>query len=870
MADNQSAAPAAPQDAIKGILDGIQGVDNEVRAQAWDAYHNSTSGDDFQKQMDGVNIPREIKAKLWDTKYPSPATTEEQVKNYKPSVPSRLDSMVPGIKSIYGSLKEHPLQFLEGAAAGAGNLILAPLPHEAYDFMDKDRKPDNRGIVQRVLHPAPGPFSVNPDPNSAEQAGAVTGELGASVPMAVDAAGALVKLPKAVTAISDLYQGIKNPALRGSSALRMAAPSEAAQAASDTATASNLGRQPVPAGIETGQLELGVGENKPQGIVLPKGAARAVPRPDLPSETPSKQVQLPFDQEPAPEVSRVETGQQELPLNLEKKPDEGIVLPKGAEKAKPAPLAPEPPSPQQTLPFDAKPEPAPAPVQEAPAPTQREQLRKLTDKAVKDKEANLIPLKVKPEEAEITPAEARKSEAAVAKNKAVEPGKPVETKAAAPEQKAPEQTQRSATDRRQNNESVQTERRQGARRESDFDLVNERMAALDKKVSGPPSPEEVREEAIRSQAARGGVQSKYTGKTTPAPAELPKAPAEAPTPIAKEPTAAPASAEQPQLGQFETKDSGTRTGRIVSVSGDSVTVETIPAKGKAPERMTLGKGEVTPVDKAGNKVGWADEAKPIATAPEAKPATDTAAERKTEPQAEKEENEKKPVAEEKPTPEAAKPEKVSKSEATKMEKRYGKVMSAHMQSGTDPSLAKAVEKATHKQLAEFANKEGLFKPGSPYADWEEGDLSRKGLDGHLSPNKDAIHGQLLTRPGLRDKFVKFILGEEGPGAVPVVKPTPKHPSGGFPVAEVEQGGHAGGGVVSEEELARNASNYTVSKGGQLSYHGKQFAPESTPSGSTHVSVRKDGTYLVNDGPDLTSSQLKNLSEAVGKKLTRAY
>lgn len=70
---------------------------------------------------------------------------------------------------------------------------------------------------------------------------------------------------------------------------------------------------------------------------------------------------------------------------------------------------------------------------------------------------------------------------------------------------------------------------------------------------------------------------------------------------------------------------------------------------------------------------------------------------------------------------------------------------------------------------------------------------------------------------------------------------PKHPS------EMMQGGHAGGGVASVEELSRPGSNYVVGKQGALTYHGKSFAPESTPIGSAHVTVMPDGNFRVNEG-----------------------
>lgn len=86
-----------------------------------------------------------------------------------------------------------------------------------------------------------------------------------------------------------------------------------------------------------------------------------------------------------------------------------------------------------------------------------------------------------------------------------------------------------------------------------------------------------------------------------------------------------------------------------------------------------------------------------------------------------------------------------------------------------------------------------------------------------------------------------------------------------------QGGHAGNGVSSVEELSRPGANYIVSKSGQLTYHGKSFAPETTPAGSSHVTVLPDGTLQVNAGPQLNASQQGALRFAVKKQpwLTKA-
>lgn len=82
-----------------------------------------------------------------------------------------------------------------------------------------------------------------------------------------------------------------------------------------------------------------------------------------------------------------------------------------------------------------------------------------------------------------------------------------------------------------------------------------------------------------------------------------------------------------------------------------------------------------------------------------------------------------------------------------------------------------------------------------------------------------------------------------------------------------QGGHAGGGVNSIEEISRPGTNYVVSKSGQLTYHGKSFAPESTPAGASHVTVLPDGQIRVNEGPQLTPAQVFSIRRALPKTMS---
>ncbi len=68
-----AAAPQTEQDPVRGILDPLTGVDKNVKALAWDTFHQSQDQGTFKTKLDALQLPKEVKAKLWDAKYP-PAT----------------------------------------------------------------------------------------------------------------------------------------------------------------------------------------------------------------------------------------------------------------------------------------------------------------------------------------------------------------------------------------------------------------------------------------------------------------------------------------------------------------------------------------------------------------------------------------------------------------------------------------------------------------------------------------------------------------------------------------------------------------------------------------------------------------------------
>jgi hypothetical protein len=207
--------------------------------------------------------------------------------------------------------------------------------------------------------------------------------------------------------------------------------------------------------------------------------------------------------------------------------------------------------------------------------------------------------------------------------------------------------------------------------------------------------------------------------------------------------------------------------------------------------------------------------------------------------------------------------KLNETAKRALAKRVGQIAAEHFANNPNEELQSAMLNGTREQYRDFANQQGYFRPADPDGEWTLEDFSRKGgKSGELAPNKRFVNEQILSH-GHGDAFVEHVNGAKAAAA--------KHPSGGFPatIAELPQGGHAGGGVSSIEELRRPGQNYVI-RGTTLTYHGKAFDPGSTPAGSTHLNVRPDGSYLVNSGPGLTPAQERALTKAVGQTVYRIF
>src|SRR5258708_38626610 len=113
----QATAPATPapiSDPAEQILRSAQGVDMNVQADAWDAFHQSKNEDELTQRLQNINIPQNVKANLWDAKrLAAPkvqpgALTESEAANYainqsRAGVPPMETST---LGSVYHSLVE--------------------------------------------------------------------------------------------------------------------------------------------------------------------------------------------------------------------------------------------------------------------------------------------------------------------------------------------------------------------------------------------------------------------------------------------------------------------------------------------------------------------------------------------------------------------------------------------------------------------------------------------------------------------------------------------------------------------------------------------------------------------------------------------
>ena len=86
-----SATPNTPD--IQTLLDA-SGAPQDVKANAWDAYHQTGNQQDFQTRFDKLQIPQETKASLWDMKFSPQASAAPS----SPAIPP-----IPALQAAHGA-----------------------------------------------------------------------------------------------------------------------------------------------------------------------------------------------------------------------------------------------------------------------------------------------------------------------------------------------------------------------------------------------------------------------------------------------------------------------------------------------------------------------------------------------------------------------------------------------------------------------------------------------------------------------------------------------------------------------------------------------------------------------------------------------
>lgn len=86
-------------DPAESILRGAQGLDNNARRDAWDAFTNSHDEDELTNKLQSMNLPQSVKAALWNAKYQASqkalsAARQQEATTDKPGFAQRLRESV--------------------------------------------------------------------------------------------------------------------------------------------------------------------------------------------------------------------------------------------------------------------------------------------------------------------------------------------------------------------------------------------------------------------------------------------------------------------------------------------------------------------------------------------------------------------------------------------------------------------------------------------------------------------------------------------------------------------------------------------------------------------------------------------------------
>jgi hypothetical protein len=90
------AQPIQQADPAEQILRLAQGLDDNSRADAWDAFHNSANEDELAGKLQNMNLPQETKASLWDAKQKFVQASAQPAKPKQLQTGGMADILPPG------------------------------------------------------------------------------------------------------------------------------------------------------------------------------------------------------------------------------------------------------------------------------------------------------------------------------------------------------------------------------------------------------------------------------------------------------------------------------------------------------------------------------------------------------------------------------------------------------------------------------------------------------------------------------------------------------------------------------------------------------------------------------------------------------
>ncbi len=292
----------------RSILDPLQ-FDRSLKAAAWDAFTEAQDESDFQRRMDAIDLPRNVKADLWDAKFAKPSP-QPSILPFLPPMPKAPNAILRGDVS--------------GEAARAQNsVMMGDYGAEfAQPLFEAKRLGDAAASIATGAKRVTSGKSIDDRLGGASQAIRAAGE--AAAPYILPAFGpAIAAAPLATAANVAAGAGLQYGVERGAKALGIG--EGASQLAGDVAGAvplANIGRTAAKALKRT---PAPVVEAPAPITAQPKQPSVAPVRP--PPRDVRRAALIPDDAAPPEEVLRVQDRRQILAKGVFEKPWEDLTNP---------------------------------------------------------------------------------------------------------------------------------------------------------------------------------------------------------------------------------------------------------------------------------------------------------------------------------------------------------------------------------------------------------------------------------------------------------------------------------------------------------------------------------------------------------------